>query len=572
MNKYKMKRYLILSIIFILTVSTSTGISMYQNHLYYSELERNYKNEQIKYLDTVSYYFSDCIFNNISKQICKNNLTHFIDRTALPGITTLTFEEQTYSIDKEKIKDSRSPVTTSKIISENPFIEISITKLTKQPISISFLNSLTFSYTDPYSEWRKLDTTSFINFFNHFSSREFQKFIWNVVIPRSAFLWLTLISFLVFYFIIKKIFDSIMTELIENEYSLREVVDESTILNDRISNLLNNKENLEAEIKIIKNNESNFNKKIKLLSEKIELLESEKKKLDSDRIRIEKAEKNILEKLKNQKEEEDRIKNLLSTEHAKEEKNTKLISELKEELINSKKLENLFKEEHTKLKHKLVENLDKIGKLQEKLEISESSREDQKGVIELYQNEVIELENKLKNDAEKLKEANEKIKDNQKEISLLKNSISEVSIYRNNFEKVEFNEFKKVAKLLLENPEIKKKKAKHVKFNKGKHHSKDIIEQVKNKLINSQLSNWGIVESVNPCHYNPAKRGQIILQKPVEKKYTEERYILQIFHTGDAGYGIEILLTAKNIWEAVLQAKLIREIHEFNQYDLEIKI
>ena len=103
--------------------------------------------------------------------------------------------------------------------------------------------------------------------------------------------------------------------------------------------------------------------------------------------------------------------------------------------------------------------------------------------------------------------------------------------------------------MLLENPEIRKKNDKIVKHNNGKHHSKDTIEHIKNKLINSQL-----------------------LQKPIDKKYTEERYILLIFHTGDAGYGIEVLLTAKNVWEAVLQAKLIRELHEFNKYDLEIKI
>ena len=146
MNKYKIKRYLILTIIFVLTISISAGMSIYQNYLYYSTLEKNYKTDQIKYLDTITYYYSDCMLNNSSNQTCQNNLKHFINKTTLPGITTLTFGEKIYSIDKERIKDNRFSVTTSKIISENPFIEISITKLTTQPTSISFFNSLTFSF------------------------------------------------------------------------------------------------------------------------------------------------------------------------------------------------------------------------------------------------------------------------------------------------------------------------------------------------------------------------------------------------------------------------------------------
>lgn len=572
MNKYKIKRYLILTIIFVLTISISAGMSIYQNYLYYSTLEKNYKTDQIKYLDTITYYYSDCMLNNSSNQTCQNNLKHFINKTTLPGITTLTFGEKIYTIDKERIKDNRFSVTTSKIISEKPFIEISITKLTTQPTSISFFNSLTFSFTDPYSEWRKLDLTSPINSLNHIISEDFQNFLSNVVIPRSAFLWITLISFLTLYLIIKKLFDSIMKELIEKEYSLRGIEDKSTILNERISHLLGNKEKLETELEEIKNNENNFNNKIESLERKIEYLESEKKKLDSDRLRIAIAEKNILQKLKNQKEEENRIKNLLSTEHNKEEKNTQIILKLKEELIKNKELENLFKNEHIKLKQQLLENSNKIGELQKDLEISEAKQENQKEIIELYQIEIKELEKKLEDDKEKLKEANEIIKENQKEINLIKHSISDISVYKKNFDKIEFSEFKKIAKLLLENPEIRKKNDKIVKYNNGKHHSKDTIEHIKNKLINSQLSNWGVIESVNSCHYNPAKRGKIILQKPIDKKYTEERYILLIFHTGDAGYGIEVLLTAKNVWEAVLQAKLIRELHEFNKYDLEIKI
>ena len=192
-------------------------------------------------------------------------------------------------------------MTTSKIISENPFIEISITKLTTQPTSISFFNSLTFSFTDPYSEWRKLDLTSPINSLNHIISEDFQNFLSNVVIPRSAFLWITLISFLTLYLIIKKLFDSIMKELIEKKYSLRGIEDKSTILNERISHLLGNKEKLETELEEIKNNENNFNNKIESLERKIEYLESEKKKLDNDRLRIAIAEKNILQKFKKSK-------------------------------------------------------------------------------------------------------------------------------------------------------------------------------------------------------------------------------------------------------------------------------
>ena len=40
MNKYKIKRYLILTIIFVLTISISAGMSIYQNYLYYSTLEK----------------------------------------------------------------------------------------------------------------------------------------------------------------------------------------------------------------------------------------------------------------------------------------------------------------------------------------------------------------------------------------------------------------------------------------------------------------------------------------------------------------------------------------------------
>jgi hypothetical protein len=249
-----------------------------------------------------------------------------------------------------------------------------------------------------------------------------------------------------------------MKELIEKEYSLRGIEDKSTILNERISHLLGNKEKLETELEEIKNNENNFNNKIESLERKIEYLESEKKKLDNDRLRIAIAEKNILQKLKNQKEEENRIKNLLSTEHNKEEKNTQIILKLKEELIKNKELENLFKNEHIKLKQQLLENSDKIGELQKDLEISEAKQENQKEIIELYQIEIKELEKKLEDDKEKLKEANETIKENQKEINLIKHSISDISVYKKNFDKIEFSEFKKIAKLLLENPEIRKKK------------------------------------------------------------------------------------------------------------------
>lgn len=71
MNKYKIKRYLILTIIFVLTISISAGMSIYQNYLYYSTLEKNYKTDQIKYLDTITYYYSDCMLNNSSNQTCQ---------------------------------------------------------------------------------------------------------------------------------------------------------------------------------------------------------------------------------------------------------------------------------------------------------------------------------------------------------------------------------------------------------------------------------------------------------------------------------------------------------------------
>lgn len=48
--------------------------------------------------------------------------------------------------------------------------------------------------------------------------------------------------------------------------------------------------------------------------------------------------------------------------------------------------------------------------------------------------------------------------------------------------------------------------------------------------------------------------------------------MLKVCGSADSGYSAELLLTARTIWEAVLQAKAIKAlIKDFKDYDLKIK-
>ncbi len=572
MLNHKIRFYSSHLIIFSSMALCLLGISLWQNKIYYDRLEYENQKNHKNYISVLSTYLLDCKNNSIDNNVCEKRLSNFINKTFQSGILTLTYNRNSYVFDHEKHKDNRKPIITTKTISSNPTVIVSISKLTTQPIKTSLWNSITFSYSD----W-KLNTNSFNDFINQFTSQDFRNFILYVVIPRSMFLWVSFIIFSITYFIIVKRFNVAIRKIIQTEEVLFESESEKLFLNKQKNYLLQQKQELESEILSSKQKEAQYNKEIATLTRQAEKTKIKIKSFKAEnsillqKVRESKAELEELETL--QKAKEERIKELnleiTSQKNVNYEKAIEL-ERLKNEVKDIQTSKEKLFIENNNLQIELTKGHEQIEKLQSNYSVVMDDLKVHQELIQNVDNENKILSQKL-NQTQVEKEKIDKIYQNtQNEINEYK-QLKFSSTYHVNNDQFQKGKFKEKIKLLLKNPDLEKKKNQKIKLNQGKHHSKDTISFVKDKLEN-KLSDLGIIESITPTNYSPKQRSTMVLQNQINKQYNENRYILNIYYDNDAGHGIEVLLTADNAWEAVLQAKLIRELNEFSHYQLKVTL
>ena len=570
MEHHKLRFYLSHLTIFSIMMLCLLGILLWQNRIYYKNLENENERNQKNYITVLSAYLSDCYSNNENNNNCEVGLSGFINKTFRSGVLTLTYNDNSYVFDKERYKDNRKPVTTIQTISNNPLVVISISKLTTQPIQTSLWNSITFSISD----W-KLDTSSFQGFINQLKSREFQNFIIYVAVPRSMFFWGSLLIFAISYIVVVRKFNRVIRRMLQTEDKLLEVESEKLFLHKQKNELFNKTQELESEMLLSKQKEVQYNEEMMTLAKQAEETEIKIQNLKGENLNLSKQveismlELEKLEALQNIKEK--RIKELRSeitsqknTNHEK----TIELEELKNEVQKIQANKENISLKNNELNKELAKGSAQIQGLQNDYSVLMSELETHQEFIKIVEDENEQLSQKLN----KIKEEKEEIEKNYKEAQIEIDKYKQLrnnSTFHVNNEKFKEGKFNEKIRLLLKNPDLEKLRNKKLKLNKGKHHSKDVVASVKDKL-SSKLSDLGIIESITSTGYAPKQRAVMVLQNQMSKQYNEKRYIVNIYYDNDAGHGSEVLLTATNSWEAVLQAKLIREVEEFSHYQLKV--
>ncbi|WP_341303232.1 hypothetical protein [Pseudomonas sp. TMP25] len=125
----------------------------------------------------------------------------------------------------------------------------------------------------------------------------------------------------------------------------------------------------------------------------------------------------------------------------------------------------------------------------------------------------------------------------------------------------------RVAKALLRNPDVRQAPGK-AQVNQGLHHSKDFVRSLAEALQRNKNLN-GTFISITTSAYKSLLRGSAELIFDAEKC----RYALNVYDEQDEGFGAEIVLSAGEYWEAVVQAKcLVAVLRPLKGFIFKIKI
>ncbi|MCP2039873.1 hypothetical protein L1281_000452 [Neisseria sp. HSC-16F19] len=559
----KLRFYSLLFIPIILIFLGCIFLSIMQNRFFYQERASNYEKQQKQYVQVLATYLADCqaiagVYGN-----CKARLTHFIDQTFESGTLELRYGNETVVFDRERYKDQRIPVSHHQQIQYNPYVHVSISKLTIQP----WLHNLQQSFFFSYQDWH-LDFSSVDGFISSITSERFRNFFINVALPRSMFLWLSFIVFgLIIYFSLWRKFTKIIHAILEKEDEIIAITQDKSWVEDKLRS--NQQEKFSLQQKLLEENQKLFKYQgyiQRLQSEKEQReIEIEALKRQQQLLR-EKNQENINEikvLTRRQQQKEEKL-NLMSQQKAEAHKMTALKAEIKD----IKKQTAALKSDNQSLQKDIKTKENEILELGSKFDAALKDKQKQEDLLVSRLNDIEKLKQQLNEKKEENKRYDADLENANRKIEQLRSQLEQDSIYGFNNHQHEANKFYETVELLLANPDVKHAK-KRTKFNPGKHHSKDTITQVKENLEN-KLSDLGIYESITSAPYGPGKRGRMFITKPHDKKYKEDKYILRVYHKKDAGYGIDILLTATNMWAAVLQSKLIRET-VLKEYQLEIQ-
>lgn len=115
-----------------------------------------------------------------------------------------------------------------------------------------------------------------------------------------------------------------------------------------------------------------------------------------------------------------------------------------------------------------------------------------------------------------------------------------------------------VMRCLMKDPNLDFKPANKIIYNANDHHGNNFVTQV-HKAISKKCDLTRFIKAVQSTSNQPHYRNSIILKKDFKNNNNElAQYIAMIVLGHDAGYALNVILTASTQWEAVAQAKLIR--------------
>lgn len=308
-------------------------------------------------------------------------------------------------------------------------------------------------------------------------------------------------------------------------------------------------------------NEETFRQeRINLLSKNNDL----KNKLDENKRKIQEITQQVQQTQEQLKQKEQEINQLHHEMRLLKESHQSANMKQQEEL-NQIQLERdeLDKKRQEEISSKSLEIQKLVSQIQDKeSEIKRLSEErhelteqllqsgDMKGLAEIYQQENNDLKNKCTDLEREIK--NLQAQNNNELLNSSKN-----------------NEIIKLKTILLSNPDVQSyKPISTFKSNCGKHHSKDYVEQLCQKL--KKIEHLGLIETVTSVEYGRGQSGNLILNE--KSGYNEKRYALKIVDDkSNEKFAAELLLTAKTEWGAVLQAKYIQlNVKEFKHYPLRV--
>lgn len=245
-----------------------------------------------------------------------------------------------------------------------------------------------------------------------------------------------------------------------------------------------------------------------------------------------------------------------------------------------------FAEENNELNQKIKETEQQLKSTQQKLSEKETELKtmrrnaaanmDKDSLKEWEQKERYWKESEQFYD-EEIKKYDEEIKKLEKKNSELENEKSNLQNEKSNLQDEIFTLKQKIenSKLDLDRKELVnafltkfklKKSNSQFSLNSGKHHSKDFVGKVYDLLKSFEELN--LADKVTSTAYRPTTLATL----SVEKSNVDKRYYLVITGNDGTGYSAEVLLTAKDGAEAVIQAQIIRMlVKDWNQWKLNIK-
>lgn len=246
-----------------------------------------------------------------------------------------------------------------------------------------------------------------------------------------------------------------------------------------------------------------------------------------------------------------------------------------------------FAEENNELNQKIKETEQQLKSTQQKLSEKETELKtmrrnaaanmDKDSLKEWEQKERYWKESEQFYD-EEIKKYDEEIKKLEKKNSELENEKSNLQNEKSNLQDEIFTLKQKIenSKLDLDRKELVnafltkfklKKSNSQFSLNSGKHHSKDFVGKVYDLLKSFEELN--LADKVTSTAYRPTTLATLSVE---QKSNVDKRYYLVITGNDGTGYSAEVLLTAKDGAEAVIQAQIIRMlVKDWNQWKLNIK-
>lgn len=261
----------------------------------------------------------------------------------------------------------------------------------------------------------------------------------------------------------------------------------------------------------------------------------------------------------------------------------KLLNEKIEQLNQDKRdlviKQKEFAEENNKLNQKIKQTKQQLKSTQQKLSEKETELATMRknAAANMDKDSLKEWEQKEQYWKESEQFYDEEIKKYDEEIKKLEKKNNELENEKSNLQDEIFTLQQKIAnsKLDLDRKELVnafltkfklKKSNSQFSLNSGKHHSKDFVGKVYDLLKSFEELN--LADKVTSTPYRPTTLATL----SVEKSNVDKRYYLVITGNDGAGYSAAILLTAKDGAEAVIQAQIIRMlVKDWNQWKLNIK-